>query len=402
MPRLLIHSLIFPPDQVSTAYLLGDISKKFTERGWEVGVFTTMPHYNRSLQSESELKNGLFCAKSSFHGAEVIHFPQKKSRNVVIRGLYLLLFHLAFLFYSLFGKSFDIILTPSPPLTAGLLSGLVARVRGGKAIYNVQEIYPDILFKSGGVSNKFIISILRLLEKFTYNMSASVVTIDNKFAKTIKDRVPTGRLKVIPNFVDTTIYRNIPTVDLPDELLFEGKKVIGYVGNLGKVQDWEAVISMIDILAIEDPSYHLLLVGGGSEFEYLQNEASTRANMEVWSYRPREWVPYIINRCDIHVISMNKASDYDGLPSKIYTILACARPILAATSSDSPLASVIKNSKGGIVVPRSNPLAMANALLTDLYAKIDPLNGVEYINKGFSKEAITSQYVTLATELISR
>ena len=47
-PKLLIYNLTFPPDQVSTAYLVADIAKGVSDAGWDVEVFTSTPHYNFS------------------------------------------------------------------------------------------------------------------------------------------------------------------------------------------------------------------------------------------------------------------------------------------------------------------------------------------------------------------
>ena len=47
-PKLLVYNLTFPPDQVSTAYLVADIVKGVSEEGWDVKVFTSTPHYNFS------------------------------------------------------------------------------------------------------------------------------------------------------------------------------------------------------------------------------------------------------------------------------------------------------------------------------------------------------------------
>ncbi len=44
--KILIHSIVFSPDGVSTAYLYNDIALKFANRGYEVVVLTTTPHYN--------------------------------------------------------------------------------------------------------------------------------------------------------------------------------------------------------------------------------------------------------------------------------------------------------------------------------------------------------------------
>ena len=57
-------------------------------------------------------------------------------------------------------KKPDIILTPSPPLTSGIISILLARIKGSKSIYNVQEIYPDLLINHG-LTNPLIIKFFR-------------------------------------------------------------------------------------------------------------------------------------------------------------------------------------------------------------------------------------------------
>ena len=43
--KVLIHSLIFSPDGVSTAYLYNDIALRFQKEGYEVVVLSTTPHF---------------------------------------------------------------------------------------------------------------------------------------------------------------------------------------------------------------------------------------------------------------------------------------------------------------------------------------------------------------------
>ena len=79
--KILIHSLIFSPDGVSTAYLYNDIALKFQSSGYEVVVLTTTPHYNivKSQLIKQPLKWKIWgiCKISYFHGIKVIHVPQK-------------------------------------------------------------------------------------------------------------------------------------------------------------------------------------------------------------------------------------------------------------------------------------------------------------------------------------
>ena len=47
MARVLIYSLVFPPDGVSTGQIMGELAVDLARLGHTVGVVTTQPHYNR-------------------------------------------------------------------------------------------------------------------------------------------------------------------------------------------------------------------------------------------------------------------------------------------------------------------------------------------------------------------
>ncbi len=136
--HILIHTLIFPPDQVSTSYLYGDLVQAFVKSGFKVTVLTTFPHYNFSGDFRNKSRvGGFFWRKTDYFGAKVHHFPQKKSKSSLYRAFYIIAFHLAFFLKALFIKKVDVILTPSPPLTSGFLSGVLGGFKRAKVIYNV-------------------------------------------------------------------------------------------------------------------------------------------------------------------------------------------------------------------------------------------------------------------------
>lgn len=398
--RVLIHTLIFPPDQVSTSYLYGDIAQKIINSGFDVVVLTTYPHYNFDKNFKEDSKWGFFWRKTDFFGATVYHFPQKKSNSGFVRGGYLLLFHLAFLFKAMTIKKFHFILTPSPPITSGLLSGIIAKLRGAKAIYNVQEVYPDVLIKQGSIKNKSIIKFLQFIEKHTYRFSDKVVTIDELFSSKIEGRLPKEKLICIPNFIDTELYKPFAG-NFPEELIFDNKFLIGYVGNLGKVQDWDCILKVIEILQ-KDSSKHFLIIGGGSEYEKLKSKEAVYNNLTVWPYQSREKIPKINYRINLHLIAMTEASDYDGLPSKVFAILSTGRPILASTNEDSPLSGILKRSKNGVVVGLGDALEMSEKIRLISEGKLlfgSNELGREFVINEFSKEVVTSKYVNLIREL---
>ena len=399
--KLLIHSLTFPPDQVSTAYLYGDIARKFVSEGWEVEVFTTVPHYNYSQNFRVISKRGLFTRTTEYHGIKVRHFYQRKSVPKFARAVLLLSFHFAFTVRAFIGANYSVVLTPSPPLTAGFLSGLAAQIRGAKAVYNIQEIYPDIMLKTGASIPSFVWKLLKWIEKKTYDWSTKVVTIDPVFAEALSNRMPINKLEVIPNFVDVELYRPNPYIS-NDDLDFDGKFVVAYFGNLGAVQDWGALFKAMDYLS-DQSDIMLLLVGGGSEYDRLVRLATARNNITVMPYQARERIPVLMSRSDLHVISMNEASDFDGLPSKVLTILSSGKPILAATSSDTPLARLISKCGNGVRVDRGDSESIAreiDAIYNGHNNALSNIAGREFVVTNYSKEVITSRYVSLVSKLL--
>jgi len=184
-------------------------------------------------------------------------------------------------------------------------------------------------------------------------------------------------------------------------LEFEGKFIVGYAGNLGKVQDWETILTVIEALQLEK-NIHFLIIGGGSEFERLKSQEERFSNLSVWPYQMRERIPQINSRINLHLIAMTKASDYDGLPSKVFAILASCRPILAATNIDSPLSSILQKSGNGVIVGLGDVQALKKMIveISKGYLPKDSNSvGRQFVLDNYSKDVVTSKYVNLLAEL---
>ena len=148
--RILIHTLIFSPDGVSTAYLYNDIALAFQKKGWDVVVLSTTPHFNvvKEQLAEQPMKWGVWGVykKSLFrganselaHGIPVYHIPQKKFKSTVLRLIGFMYWHILSFVMGLFIRNVDVILSPSPPLTIGRLNNWLGKLKGCKVVYNVQ------------------------------------------------------------------------------------------------------------------------------------------------------------------------------------------------------------------------------------------------------------------------
>ena len=346
MKRVLIHSLIFSPDGVSTAYLYNDIALTLQRRGYEVVVLTTTPHFNivEEQLREQPMKwkvRGL-CKESRFQGIKVLHVPQKKFKSTLLRLLGFVFWHVVSFFMALTIKHVDMILSPSPPLTIGFMNLGLAKLKGCKVVYNVQEIYPDIMKLKDGI----VLNVLRWVEKHVYNGSDAVTTIDQVFHDTIVDRfIDKSKLHIIPNFVDTELYRQCEWRGVLDETMFPNNDKIHllYAGNIGLMQDWDTLLALAELTS--DVNVEFIVVGEGAKKAYLEKESRQRGlqNLRVLPYQPRNLMPYILAYSDINFIFMCSGMDSDGFPSKIYTIMACERPLLVASGENTPIINFLRD-----------------------------------------------------------
>ena len=415
MKKILIHSIAFSPDGVSTAYLYNDIALKFKKSGYEVVVLTTTPHYNvlPELLKRQPLKakwGGLYY-ESDFHGIKVKHVPQKKFKRALFRIAGFFYWHVLAFFMGLFEKNVAIILSPSPPLTIGFINVLLGKLKGSKAIYNVQEIYPDFLIEQGGLTSKRIISILKWLERFVYNKSDAVTTIDAVFYNTIVERFKQKqKLHIIPNFVDTTLYRPLDRNNLIiDRNLFPDNPAtikLMYAGNIGLAQDWKPLIEAA--IKIRGLPIEFFIIGEGVMKNYINDEIKKNnlANIHIIQYQPREQMPSLIAYADLHFIFMSPEMEGHGFPSKVYTIMACAKPLIVCSGENTPIYRFLDKLACSYLIAEKNLECKVDkivALLKSITKEnlgLKGQSGFQEIVGRYSNHAVTQQYVDLANKLV--
>jgi glycosyltransferase involved in cell wall biosynthesis len=412
--KILIHSIVFSPDGVSTAYLYNDIALKFKDSGYEVVVLTTTPHYNAVV---SELKKqplrkrffGLYY-ESNFQGLKVKHVYQKKYKSTIRRLLGFVYWHIVSFLLALFEKKVDIILSPSPPLTIGLLNVIIAKLKGTKVIYNVQEIYPDLLIEEGGLKSKVVISFLKWMEKIVYNHSNAVTTIDRIFYETIVSRIKDeSKLHIIPNFVDTDIYKPLAkeSLQLNKDLFPDTQSLkIMYAGNIGHAQDWEPLIALADEL--KEDAVEFFVIGEGAMKDKLLQEKADRGlkKLHIIPYQPRELMPSLIAYSDLQFIFMASHTEGHGFPSKVYTIMACAKPLVVCSGENTPIINFLNDKDCAFLVTKKNVQfkvnSIANFIRSTPSSELERMGKNGYVNiaNNYSKEKVTGEYAELVTSLL--
>lgn len=405
MARVLVLSLIFSPDNVSTAHIVSGIAADLKACGHDLCVITTTPHYHRDLHLEAEqpLRAWLpgVVKRSCYKGMPVYHVVMpNKHCGKLMRIASWLAFHVLSTLVSLCIRFRpDVILVPSPPLSIGINACLIAWLTRSAYIYNVQELYPDIAVNLGVVRQKGAIRFLSAVERFIYNHAAAVTSITESIHAKVQERVrDRSKAWLIPNFVDLSDVVPAPRANAFSlQHRIERDFVVTYAGNLGVPQNLSVLVSAAERLRGE-AGLTILIVGDGTEKEALRQQAQRAGldNVRVVDYQPLSVMPDIYASSDVFFVGQTLGAHTDGIPSKIYRIMANGKPVLAVTPPSSDLAACLEASGAGTVITSGGADELAQAVRR-LRANPELLGqqgrrARDYVMRAFTREAVSRQY----------
>jgi colanic acid biosynthesis glycosyl transferase WcaI len=409
--KILILTLVFPPDNVSTAHIIGRLASEFARAGHDVVALTSTPHYHPDDISgwRQKLKPvfGRLVQQSQSDGVTAYHvWMPPKNRPLGARLVAWLWFHISTTVLGILaGRGSDVILAPSPPLTIGVEAWMLGLWHRIPFIYNVQEVHPDVAVTLGAIRRPSIVRLLRALESWVYARAKYVTVIGSGMrANLLAKGVPAEKLMTIHNFVDPDELPIRPR-DNPFAVAHQlvGRFVVSYAGNLGVPQGLTTVLEAARMLR-ETKDIEFLLIGDGSAAADLRRHAEQNGieNVRFLPFQPFSAVPDIYAASDICLVAQAEGTGLQGLPSKIYRIMACGRPVIGICDADSEVAALIGEARCGAVVRPNDPPALAAAVHA---AFVDSSSwsgrgaeGRRFVQDRYAVGTVTKQY----TELLER
>jgi colanic acid biosynthesis glycosyl transferase WcaI len=415
MAEVLLLSLVFPPDNVSTAQIMGELAVDLGKHGHRVTVISTIPHYNQNLENERDQplrpKWGKILYQSEYHGITVYHaFMPPKGKNILWRLLAWAFFHIISVIAGLtIVPRSSIIVAPSPPLTIGLCAWVLSILHRAPYIYNVQEIYPDIAIRLGAVRNRWIIDFLYRLEKIIYSKASAVTVIASRMREQLLEKgVSNDKVHIIPNFVDVS-----DLVPLEKTNNFSRKHnlynqfVVSYAGNMGPAQGLEHFIDAANILK-DETGVCFLMMGDGILRESLRQriEGYNLGNFVFLPYQPYSLMAQAYAASDLCLVSQAIETGFEAVPSKVYRIMACARPVLAVTDQNSDLARLVKEASCGAFILPGSAEGLAEMVMQahrnqQKWQKMG-MSGREHVVRYYARATVTNQYHELIENIVSK
>jgi colanic acid biosynthesis glycosyl transferase WcaI len=255
------------------------------------------------------------------------------------------------------------VLAVSPPLTLGMSGWAAAKRRGSPLVFNVQDIYPDVVVELGVLRPGLLLTATSKLEAFCYEHADAVTVLSEDLKQNVaRKTAEPGKVRVIPNFVDIDAIRPGPRENgYRQEFGLQNKLVIMYAGNVGFSQ---ALMPMLEAAAAltDEPDVAFVINGGGVARPELERAALGLPNVRFVDMQPADRLGEVLSAADIHLVPLKRGLAHASVPSKTYSILAAGRPLLASVDAESEVARLVENAGCGIAVPPEDAESITKAI----------------------------------------
>jgi colanic acid biosynthesis glycosyl transferase WcaI len=398
----------YDPDLGPSAPLFTMLAVGLAKRGHKMTVITTVPHYPSGHVADP-YRSRRTC-RSVENGVEVLRvpLPSLKRSNLPLRTMQFVCYQLGATWAGR-RQAFDVALVANPALWVWLPFAWLIRRRHMPALFAVFDVFPDVGVALDVFRSKSVITAVSRLERFCLNNSTVVSILSDSFRPGLRALgVPDEKMVVTHGWVDTELVRPMPhTNPFAKEQGLDDSFVVLYAGNLGLSQGLDNVLAASARL-VSEKDIRFVFVGDGAGRETLVREAAKRelSNTQFLPFQPRQRLPEVLATANVSLVQLRKGIASDSLPSKIWSILASGRPVLAAVDEGSEAWKLVTRAEAGICVPPEDPSELAKAVLA---LKNNPglcehlgRNGRRWVERYNSPQAAAERHEALLAEAMVR
>ncbi len=409
-PRLLSILLFCPhfhPDlQAATGEVMTQLVHGLADRGHRITVVTALPWY-RHHDVEPEWR-GRPWRRESMSWGQIIRawpFPTDKSDIMARAAGFAGQTALASALGMMAGRH-DVVMGMSPPIFFGDAAWLAARRSRAPLVFNTQDIFPDVAVGLGALNSRRVIELARRHERSIYRRANAVTVLSDDQADNVRAKVvDPSKIHIIQNFADTE--RIVPSERenwYRHKHGLNDKTVVMYSGNVGLSQSFDLIRAAAERWR-GDPSIVFVINGEGAARPDVDAWAADLANVVVVDFSPRDLVADVLAAADLHLVLLKSGLARASTPSKLYSILAAGRPVLASVDEGSEVCTVIARAQAGLSVrPEDESVfcAALDDLLADGASSLQAMGarGRRYAEQGLSPEAQALAYESLFLDLV--
>jgi glycosyltransferase involved in cell wall biosynthesis len=297
----------------------------------------------------------------------------------------------------------DVLIASGPPYFQQFSGAIVALLLRAPLVLEVRDMWPDYLVEMGVVRNPVLKAMLFASERWLCNRAVAVVVVTESFRQRFIDKgIAAEKIVVIPNGVDTSrYYASDETLPLTDAATVDSVPLIGYLGTFGAGQGLLAVVEAARILESRGVRARFILVGDGSDRALLEDDLE-RKPIDCVSLHdpiPRDATRAFYNSCALVLVPHAPLPILrDTVPSKIFEVMACERPLLAALGGEG--ARIVERSGGGVLAAPGDAQSIADGIVRVLGMQPHERErmgrlGREFATREYDRKALATRYLRL-------
>ena len=407
--KVLLLTCYFPPDTGSAAHLFYELGKALVQRGHQVTVVTGMPGYHAA--GPLERYDGRLWLREEMEGMRIarVAAPRFADHSMIGRALWQFSGAVTSLCAGLVLPHHEIAVVYSPPLPLGLSGYMLHGLRGVPFILCVHDLFPQSIIDLGLLSNAAAIRGFEWLERLVYR-KAVLITVPSEGNRqhVIHKGAAPAKVVALPDWADTCFIQPGERMNVfRQQHGLDDKFVVSFAGILGYSQDLDVVLGAASLLQSYD-NILFVIVGDGVEKPRLVARAAEIGlqNVRFLAMQPRDKYPAVLHASDVGLATLHSSVRTPTVPSKIQSIMAAARPVVAAMNLDGDAPRLIEKARCGYALRPEDPQLLAETLL-ELYQNPGRCrecgqNGRRYVERHLSLEVCVQRYETLFMQVLGR
>lgn len=379
--KVLIVSAVFPPEQVTSAFLNYDLAHELAKE-YDVTVLRPYPTrpigaiFNSAEVEDKSFKtiliNSYAHPQSELIGRfkESIDFGRKCAQ-------YIREHHdeIAFIYnnpWQLFGVN------------------IVARIANKYHIpymIAIQDIYPECLFTNkhySSIVKNVALSILKPIDKYYQKHAASIRTISDEMADYLSStrKLPREQYLVVNNWQNDEDFEGLYTVTDSAKLRFV------YTGSINLHANVDLIIKAFAKANI--PNSELVIYGGGNHKDNCVKMVGEMGLKNVsFGFVKRTEIPQVQANASALVLALPTGNGNLCLPSKMTSYMLSGKPVIASVDQDSATTRYIKEAQCGISVEPDNIDALAEGFRVFSSMPHEQLKTLGINSRIFAKKYLT-------------
>ena len=300
----------------------------------------------------------------------------------------------------------DVVLCMTDPPVVADIALVVARRFRRPLVVISQDVFPEIAVELRRLDNRLLIALLARLISFYLRRADRVVAIGETMRRRLEQKgAARDRLRVIPNWVDTTAIRPAPhDNEWAREQELADRFVVMHSGNVGHAQNLDALVRSATFLRDLDDLTVTIIGSGARHRELVALSELLEADVRFLPYQPREALSESLSTGNVHVVGLAKGLAGYVVPSRLYGIMAAGRPVIVAADTESETAQVVLGAECGVVVAPGRPELLAAAIRDAYDGKLDleamGRRAREYVTSEADRSVAVDRYRHVLLELV--